>query len=76
MKQAQPNSPATQRLSRLQPGAYKLKAKTVSYVYFVTPLMMPAEAQRPQSVFYYPLNVIAYRYPVPVQYPTPPIAVL
>jgi len=76
MKQAQRNSVATQRLSRLQLGPYKLKAKTVSMVYFVTPVMMPAEAQRPQPVLYYPLNVMMYRFPVPVQYPAPPIAVL
>jgi hypothetical protein len=48
----------------------------MSMVYFVTPVMMPAEAQRPQPVLYYPLNYFAYRFPVPVLYPTPPIAVL
>jgi hypothetical protein len=48
----------------------------MSMVYFVTPVMMPAETQRPQPVFYYPLNYLAYQFPVPVLYPTPPIAVL
>ncbi|HUK49423.1 MAG TPA: hypothetical protein VLV18_00185 [Terriglobales bacterium] len=48
----------------------------MSMVYFVTPVMMPAEVQRPQPILYYPINYFAYRFPVPVLYPTPPIAVL
>ena len=48
----------------------------MSYVYFVAPVMMPAEYQKPAPVLYYPLRTAAYMFPLPLVYGEPPIAVL
>jgi hypothetical protein len=48
----------------------------MDYVYFVSPLMMPAECQKPPPMLYYPVKPAMYRFPIPVWYSDPPIAVL
>ncbi|MGP8070278.1 MAG: hypothetical protein ACLP5V_10345 [Candidatus Bathyarchaeia archaeon] len=48
----------------------------MDYVYFLSPLMMPAECQAPQPMLYYPVKPAMYRFPIPVWYSEPPIAVL
>jgi hypothetical protein len=48
----------------------------MSYVYFVSPVMMPAESQIPTSALYYPVKPAAYAFPIPVMYSEPPIPVL
>jgi hypothetical protein len=48
----------------------------MSYVYFVSPVMMPAECQRPVPLLYYPVKMVNYTFPIPLVYPDPPIAVL
>jgi hypothetical protein len=48
----------------------------MSYIYFVAPVMVPAESQVPPPLFYYPLRPANYTFPIPVMYGEPPIAVL
>jgi hypothetical protein len=48
----------------------------MGYVYFVSPLMMPAETQPPPKTYYYPVKGVMYRFPIPIMYSEPPIAVL
>jgi len=49
----------------------------MSYIYFVSPVMIPAETQNPPSMLYYPIRQANYTFPIPVMYAAPPpIAVL
>ena len=48
----------------------------MNLVYFVTPVMTPVECMPQPPVVYYPINNVKYRFPVPVIYSTPPVAVL
>jgi hypothetical protein len=48
----------------------------MTYVYFLSPVMMPAEAQYPTPTLYYPVQQPSYAFPLPIMYPQPPIAVL
>ena len=60
-----------------RPGAaYKLKVRAMSYVFFAAPLMAPVEYQRGPPVAYLPFNNVVFRFPIPVMYTTPPVAIL
>jgi len=48
----------------------------MSYVYFVSPVMMPAELQKPTPLLYYPVQAASYVFPIPIMYGEPPIPVL
>jgi len=48
----------------------------MSYVYFLSPVMLPAELQRPTPVMYYPLRQVSYLFPMPLVYAPPPVPVL
>jgi hypothetical protein len=48
----------------------------MSYVYFVSPVMMPAENQRPTPLLYYPVRFSSFTFPLPIMYGEPPTAVL
>jgi len=48
----------------------------MSYVYFAAPIMVPIECQPQPPVVFYPVNYVRFRFPIPVQYSPPPVAIL
>jgi hypothetical protein len=48
----------------------------MNYVYFAAPIMVPIECQPQPPLVFYPVNNVRFRFPIPVQYAPPPVAIL
>jgi len=63
------------RLCDLWP-AYKRKVRAMEFVYYAAPIMVPIECQPQPPLVFYPVKNIKFRFPIPVQYAPPPVAIL